>query len=279
MLPPGPTVDGRPEPARRHDLRPQRRRLRRLRQPLRATHVTLTTPESPDTTPPPAPANLTPVGSTRTRCSSAGAARSTRSPTRSGWTARSAARSSATGATPGCCSPAASVRHLAPGSTHTFTVRTRDEAGNLSAPSNAVTVTLPAEHRHDAAGRADRPVGDTAPNCAFADFTSGAASQDVEIYEDGHLPRRVARRGDDDLFGRHAYTCARSTRPGNTSAGQQRRASSTTATAARATPAAISCSQISRLIDDRDAELLGLVGLGRADVGAADQHVGVGADR
>jgi hypothetical protein len=33
-------------------------------------------------------------------------------------------------------------RHLEPGSTHTFAVRARDAAGNLSAPSNGVTVTL-----------------------------------------------------------------------------------------------------------------------------------------
>ena len=36
------------------------------------------------------------------------------------------------------------VRGLAPGSTHTFTVRGRDTSGNTGAASNAVTVTLPA---------------------------------------------------------------------------------------------------------------------------------------
>jgi chitodextrinase len=36
------------------------------------------------------------------------------------------------------------LRHLAPGSTHTFVVRARDTSGNLSQNSNAVTVTLPA---------------------------------------------------------------------------------------------------------------------------------------
>jgi chitodextrinase len=34
-------------------------------------------------------------------------------------------------------------RRLTPGSTHTFAVQARDSAGNLSQPSNAVTVTLP----------------------------------------------------------------------------------------------------------------------------------------
>ena len=36
------------------------------------------------------------------------------------------------------------LRHLAPGSTHTFTVRARDHAGNTGPASNAVTFTLPA---------------------------------------------------------------------------------------------------------------------------------------
>jgi chitinase len=36
------------------------------------------------------------------------------------------------------------LRHLAPGSTHAFAVRARDNAGNVSPPSNGLTVTLPA---------------------------------------------------------------------------------------------------------------------------------------
>ncbi len=36
------------------------------------------------------------------------------------------------------------LRHLAPGTTHTFTVRARDSAGNLSGLSNTLSVTLPA---------------------------------------------------------------------------------------------------------------------------------------
>jgi chitodextrinase len=36
------------------------------------------------------------------------------------------------------------LRHLAPGSTHTFTVRARDHSGNTGPASNAVTFTLPA---------------------------------------------------------------------------------------------------------------------------------------
>jgi hypothetical protein len=38
--------------------------------------------------------------------------------------------------------PAFRVRHLAPGSTHVFTVRARDTSGNLSESSNSVTVAL-----------------------------------------------------------------------------------------------------------------------------------------
>jgi chitodextrinase len=36
------------------------------------------------------------------------------------------------------------LRHLAPGSTHTFAVRARDSSGNVSPSSNSVTVTLEA---------------------------------------------------------------------------------------------------------------------------------------
>jgi len=46
--------------------------------------------------------------------------------------------------------PGGQVRHLQPGTTHTFTVHNRDGAGNLSSASNAITVTL-------------SPCGDTAP--------------------------------------------------------------------------------------------------------------------
>jgi chitodextrinase len=88
------------------------------------------------------------------------------------------------------------LRHLAPGSTHTFTVRARDHAGNTGPASNAVTFTLPAS--------ADR-TAPTAPTNLTAidvqDFCGGtelrwnASSDDTdppsaieyEIYRNGAL--------------------------------------------------------------------------------------------
>ena len=51
----------------------------------------------------------------------------------------------------------APARGLAPGSTHTFSVRARDTSGNLGAASNAVTITLPGQRRHDRTRAAVEP--------------------------------------------------------------------------------------------------------------------------
>lgn len=51
------------------------------------------------------------------------------------------------------------LRHLSPGTTHTFTVRARDTSGNLSGASNAVTVAL-------------EPSSDTTPPSAPTDLTA-----------------------------------------------------------------------------------------------------------
>ena len=49
------------------------------------------------------------------------------------------------------------LRHLPPGTTHTFTVRARDAGGNISGSSNAADRDAAGERRHDAAERAVEP--------------------------------------------------------------------------------------------------------------------------
>jgi hypothetical protein len=167
--------------------------------------ITITTPESPDTTPPPAPANLS-----------------------HGWLTPHTVPLSWSGSGDvfayevwmdgafldevagdwryaGMLIPAYEARHLAPGSTHTFTVRSRDEGGNLSAPSAPVTVTLPPSSDTTPPDAPAGLWGSTHPGCAFADFIWNG-SGDVEVFEDGHFIG--AWRGEVIMtsFGRRTYT-------------------------------------------------------------------------
>lgn len=108
-----------------------------------AAHITLSTPESRDTTPPPAPTNLT-------------AGLETPHTVPLSWSGSGdvfayevwmddqfLAEVAGDWRYFGMLIPRYEARHLAPGSTHKFTVRSRDEGGNLSGPSAAVIVTLP----------------------------------------------------------------------------------------------------------------------------------------
>jgi fibronectin type 3 domain-containing protein len=189
-----------------------------------ATHVTVTTPESPDTTPPPAPTSLT-------------AGEVTSHSVRLGWGPWSGFADNFAheiwmdGALAkevvgdwrysGMLFPFTQVRHLQPGSTHTFTAYNRDEAGNLSAPSNTITVTLPASSDTTPPAPPTALTGDTSPNCAFAFFQwSGGGGEpfDVEIFEDGHFLDVWNDEAFMTSFGRHTYTVRYVDRAGNSSA-------------------------------------------------------------
>jgi chitodextrinase len=117
--------------------------------------------------------------------------------------------------------PFGQVRHLQPGSTYTFTVHNRDEAGNVSGPSNAVTVTLAPSTDTTAPTAPTGLTGDTSPNCAFAFFTfTGAAGEpgDIEIFEDGHFAGVYNDEAFMTSFGRRTYTARYVDRAGNSSA-------------------------------------------------------------
>jgi chitodextrinase len=86
-------------------------------------------------------------------------------------------------------------RHLAPGSTHTFAVRARDNSGNLSQTSNPVTVTLPASD-DTTAPTAPRNLTATTPADDFCgsnilrweaatDNADAASALEYEIYLNG----------------------------------------------------------------------------------------------
>ena len=182
-----------------------------------AGHITITTPESPDTTPPPAPANLA-----------------------NGWLTPHTVPLAWSGSGDvfayevwmdgafldevagdwryaGMLIPAYEARHLAPGSTHTFAVRSRDEGGNLSAPSSPITITLPASSDTTPPAAPTGLWGSTAPGCAFADFMWNGAG-DVEVFEDGYFIG--AWRGEVIMtsFGRRTYTVRAVDAAGNLSA-------------------------------------------------------------
>jgi hypothetical protein len=113
------------------------------------------------------------------------------------------------------------VRHLQPGSTHTFTVHNRDEAGNLSAPSNAITVTLPPSSDTTPPQAPTGLTGDTSPNCAFAFFNAiggGGEPGDIEVYEDGHFSGVYRDEAFMTSFGRRTYTVRYVDQAGNASA-------------------------------------------------------------
>jgi hypothetical protein len=86
-------------------------------------------------------------------------------------------------------------RHLAPGSTHTFAIRARDNAGNLSPSSNSVTVTLPAsgDRTPPTAPRnlvATTPAGDFCGSNVLrwepaTDDTDGGSAIEYELFLNG----------------------------------------------------------------------------------------------
>jgi hypothetical protein len=118
--------------------------------------------------------------------------------------------------------PGYTARHLAPGSTHTFTLYGRDEAGNLSAPSAPITVTTPPSDDTTPPGRPAVDWGDTAPGCAFANIayhgTGAPEDGDVEFFEDGEFLDVDRGEVPETSFGRHVYTAKAVDRAGNASA-------------------------------------------------------------
>jgi chitinase len=117
------------------------------------------------------------------------------------------------------------VRHLAPGSTHSITVKARDEAGNVSPASSPLTVTmLPSSDTQPPTAPAN-VVGTTDPGFSFLDFTwSGVTDNDTsgqfeyEIYGDDILLGTYNWEAFEGLFGRHRYYLKAVDRAGNTSA-------------------------------------------------------------
>ena len=89
------------------------------------------------------------------------------------------------------------VRHLAPGSTHVFTVRAIDTSGNMSGSSNAVTVTLEASSDRTPPSTPANLTATTPPDdfCATNVLQWDASSDNVdapseieyELYLDGSL--------------------------------------------------------------------------------------------
>ena len=119
--------------------------------------------------------------------------------------------------------PFGQVRHLEPGSTHTFTVRNRDEAGNRlrGRPTRSRSRCRPAPTRPRRRRADRRSTGDTSPNCAFAFFTwigGGLEAGDVEIFEDGRFAGVWSDEAFMTSFGRRTYTVRYVDRAGNAAA-------------------------------------------------------------
>jgi chitinase len=118
------------------------------------------------------------------------------------------------------------IRYIAPGTTHTFHVKARDEAGNVSPPSNPVTVSLLPSSDTTPPTAPVLISGTTAPGCGFVDFSWINSVDDIdppsqleyEIYEDG-LFRGVWRsEAFEASFGRHRFHLRSLDRSGNRSA-------------------------------------------------------------
>jgi chitodextrinase len=126
---------------------------------------------------------------------------------------------------PGFFLPRFTVRHLAPSSTHTFTVKARDESGNRSPASAPLTVTLLPSTDTVPPSAPTNLIGSTHPNCGFADLSWGASTDNVdpwsvleyEIYEDGVFLTVYAGEVVEGSFGRHTYMVKGVDRSGNTS--------------------------------------------------------------
>ena len=118
----------------------------------------------------------------------------------------------------------ATVRHVPPGTTHTFIVRARDAAGNVSGPSNPLVVTT--QPSSDVVAPAAPVIlwGSSSAGCAFVDFTWSGGDDDVdlgwvstEIYEDGLSIGTWNGEVHEASFGRHSYTLKSVDRAGNAS--------------------------------------------------------------
>ncbi|HEX2862008.1 MAG TPA: fibronectin type III domain-containing protein [Lacunisphaera sp.] len=116
------------------------------------------------------------------------------------------------------------VRHLAPGSTHTFVVRARDEAGNVSPPSNPFTVTMLPSTDTISPTPPTSLTGSTTPGFTFLDFQwMGATDNDpagqleYEVWTDDGYLGVFNWEAFEGLFGRHRYHLRAVDRAGNTS--------------------------------------------------------------
>jgi hypothetical protein len=117
------------------------------------------------------------------------------------------------------------IRHLAPGSTHGFSVTARDESGNVSPPSDEVVVTTPDSDDVTPPAAPEIYFASAAANCGFVDLSWNAGGDDVdawhqldfEIYEDGEL--LTVWRGEviEGAFGRHRWHVRSVDRAGNAS--------------------------------------------------------------
>jgi chitodextrinase len=118
------------------------------------------------------------------------------------------------------------VRNIPPGTTRTFSVRARDEAGNTSAPSNLITVTMSPSSDVTPPTAPLLISGSTAPGCGFLDFTWHNSADNVdaisdleyEIYEDGLLRGVWRTEVFEASFGRHRFHLRALDRSGNRSA-------------------------------------------------------------
>jgi chitodextrinase len=118
------------------------------------------------------------------------------------------------------------ARNLPPGTTHTFTVRARDEAGNVSGESNPLTVTMLPSTDTTPPTAPTNLTGSTSPGCGFLDFIWSGSSDNVdlpgqleyEIYEDGSFRGMWQGEVFEGSFGRHRYHIRAVDRAGNHSA-------------------------------------------------------------
>lgn len=117
------------------------------------------------------------------------------------------------------------ARHLSPGSTHTFTVKARDESGNVSPASGPLTVTMGASTDTVPPTAPTNVTGSTDPGFSFLDFQwTGGTDNDpsgqgeIEIWADDAYLGTWNWEAFEGLFGRHRYQLKAVDRAGNTSA-------------------------------------------------------------
>ena len=118
------------------------------------------------------------------------------------------------------------VRHVQPGTTHTFTVKARDEACNVSPASNPATVAFNPSTDVTPPSAPTLVSGDTSPGCGFVDFIFNGSTDDTtspsqieyEIYEDGVFRGVWNTTVFEASFGRHTYYLRAVDRAGNRSA-------------------------------------------------------------